>query len=323
MTDFFNKNNVENSLDHHCNQKIRTSFLEKAGVQLDIKREDLIHPVVSGNKFRKLKYNIRQAKAEGFKTLLTFGGAYSNHIAATAAAGKLCGFETIGIIRGAELAVDLEHTLKTNATLRFASENGMQFHFISRASYSNKTSAEFEEELHQKFGSCYSIPEGGTNALAVQGCEEVLTSADVSYDYIACAVGTGGTVSGIINSAGLHQTVLGYPALRGNFLSTEIEKYTSKTNWKLVTDYHFGGYGKLNTALVAFINEFRLETGVLLDPLYTGKMLFGIYDQIRNGFFSKNTRILAIHTGGIQGISGINEILKKKRLPLIAVDYEV
>jgi len=282
-------------------------------ITLAVKREDLIHPFVSGNKFRKLKYNLLQAKLENHKAILTFGGAFSNHIAAVAAAGKAQNIQTIGVIRGEELVSKIDD----NPTLRFARDCGMQFEFVSRENYRLKTEISFIEELHNKYGSFYLIPEGGTNELAVKGCEEILSEADSDYDFICCPVGTGGTISGLINSIRPHQKVLGFPALKGGFLKEEICKFARNDNWDLITGYEFGGYGKVDVALVAFLNQFHAETGILLDPLYTGKMLFGVIDLIRQGYFPKHSKILAIHTGGIQGIEGMNLKLRNKNLPLI------
>lgn len=282
-------------------------------VSLTIKREDLIHPFVSGNKFRKLKYNLIQAKSQNYNTVLTFGGAFSNHIAAVAAAGQEQGFKTIGIIRGDELS---EHQ---NQTLLFAKSCGMQLKFISRENYRLKTEPFFIDQLKQQFGDFYLIPEGGTNALAVKGCEEILTEADSEFDYICCAVGTGGTIAGLINRAKPHQKVLGFPALKGDFLQEEICKFAADGNWELISEYHFGGYGKINEDLIRFINAFYNETKIPLDPVYTGKMIYGITDLIRQDYFPKGSRIIAIHTGGLQGISGMNNLLQHKNLPLI--DY--
>ena len=282
-------------------------------IRLFIKREDLIHPFISGNKYRKLKYNLKEAKRIESKSLLTFGGAFSNHIAAVAFAGKQNGFKTIGIIRGEELA---EKAL-LNPTLQFAKDNGMLFYFISRELYRNKTSIDFKDDLKNKFGDFYLIPEGGTNKLAVQGCEEILTKEDYQYNYICCCVGTGGTISGLINSSQSHQKILGFPALKGDFLSREILKFAKTNNWELISDYHFGGYAKINESLIAFINRFQSDHNILLDPIYTGKMLYGIVDKIQKNQFEKGSKILAIHSGGLQGIVGMNEKLKAKNLPLI------
>ncbi|WP_157485870.1 1-aminocyclopropane-1-carboxylate deaminase/D-cysteine desulfhydrase [Flavobacterium soli] len=290
--------------------------LQKNGITVAIRREDLIHPFVSGNKFRKLKYNLLQAKKENQTTLLTFGGAFSNHIAAVAAAGKQEDFKTIGIIRGDELASKINE----NPTLKFAQENGMQFEFISREDYSNKASSDFLEVLKIKFGDFYLIPEGGTNGLAVKGCEEILTEEDAVFDYICCAVGTGGTISGIINSAQPNQKVLGFPALKGDFLQNEIRNFAKHDNWQLITDYHFGGYGKVNEELVFFLNQFSETTKILLDPIYTGKMIFGVIKLIENNYFPNDSKILVIHTGGIQGIEGMNQLLEKKKLSKINTD---
>ncbi|WP_223033706.1 1-aminocyclopropane-1-carboxylate deaminase/D-cysteine desulfhydrase [Hanstruepera marina] len=280
---------------------------------LFIKPEYQIDAFVSGNKYRKLKYNVIEAESSGFSRLLTFGGAYSNHIAAVAKAGLSKGFKTVGVIRGEEL----EKKVSNNPTLQFAQRCGMQFKFISRGDYRNKTKPDFIHQLKRDFGDFYVIPEGGTNELAVKGCEEILTEEDKVFDFICCPVGTGGTISGLINASEEHQKILGFQALKGDFLQKDIRKFAHKSNWELIADYHFGGYAKINTELVSFINAFKAENSIPLDPIYTGKMLFGIFDLIKNGYFSKDARILAIHTGGLQGIDGMNKLLKKKQMPLI------
>ena len=298
-------------LEHSVNQQI--SLSNEKQVELYIKREDQIHPFVSGNKFRKLKYNLLEAEKLGQKTLLTFGGAYSNHIAATASAGQNSGFNTIGIIRGEELFNQIE----SNPTLRFAKQCGMQFKFVSRDQYKLKTTDAFLEKLKEEFGDFYILPEGGTNTLAIKGCEEILTDEDEIFDYICCSVGTGGTISGLINCSKPSQQVLGFSALKGDFLKQDISKFATKSNWKLITDYHFGGYAKINTELISFINKFKNDYQIPLDPVYTGKMMFGIFDLIEKNHFPKGSKILAIHTGGLQGIEGMNSILKKKNLPIL------
>ncbi|MGM5468650.1 1-aminocyclopropane-1-carboxylate deaminase/D-cysteine desulfhydrase [Flavobacteriaceae bacterium LMO-SS05] len=285
----------------------------KFNIRLYIKREDQIHPVISGNKYRKLKYNLEEAEKLNFKTLLTFGGAYSNHIAAVASAGKEFGFKTIGIIRGEELIDKIE----TNPTLKFTQNCGMRLKFVSREVYRNKTSEKFNEALKVEIGDFYSIPEGGTNALAIKGCEDILQETDNDFDYICCSVGTGGTISGLINCSKPSQQILGFPALKGDFIKEDIGKFAHKKNWKLITDYHFGGYAKINEALISFINEFKSVNHIPLDPIYTGKMMFGIFDLIQKGYFPKESKLLAIHTGGLQGIEGMNLKLKAKGLPLI------
>lgn len=295
------------------NDQIHLSVLKEKNVELWLKREDKIHQFVSGNKFRKLKYNVMEAKQQQKETLLTFGGAYSNHIVATAVAGKISEFNTIGIIRGNELALNLKKHLSENQTLFQAHKNGMQFEFVTRETFRIKNEERFIAELQNKFGDFYLVPEGGTNKLAIKGCEEILTNEDEKFDYICCAVGTGGTVSGLINSAKNHQKVIGFSALKGDFLLDEIKKLTPKReNWKLQTDYHFGGYAKYNEELIRFINDFKLQTNIPLDPIYTGKMLYGIIDLVVKNNIKPNTKILAIHTGGLQGISGINQKLRKQ-----------
>lgn len=289
---------------------------EENGVEVYLKPEYLNHPFISGNKLRKLKYNLLKARELGKDTLLTFGGAFSNHIAAAAAAGEEFGFKTIGVIRGEELVDKIED----NPTLSFAKAKGMRFKFVNRSSYREKTEVTFLEQLKAEFGGFYLVPEGGTNALAVKGCEEILEKEDSSFDYICCAVGTGGTISGIINSSGEHQQVLGFPALKGDFLQEAIGKFVTAKNWSLINDYHFGGYGKVTDELIAFLNKFYEETAIPLDPVYTGKMVFGVYDMVAKGYFKEKARILLIHTGGLQGISGMNKRLKEKNR--MTINYE-
>jgi len=301
-------------------KEVQNQFIDVEGnVRLFLKREDLVHPYISGNKYRKLKYNVAFAKANNYKTLLTFGGAYSNHIAATAVAGKMYDFNTIGVIRGDELGDDLDKTLKENTTLNQAASYGMKFKFISRALYKQKEEKQFLSTLKKEFPDAYILSEGGTNKLAIKGCEEILKPSDLSFDYICCAVGTGGTISGIINATDLSQKVIGFPVLKGDFLMNEIEKYTNKMNWELQQTYHFGGYAKVSEPLVGFINDFKKSYNIALDPIYTGKMMYGIFDLISTGYFSQNSRILAIHTGGLQGIAGINKKLQNKGLKTIDI----
>ncbi|WP_310991288.1 1-aminocyclopropane-1-carboxylate deaminase/D-cysteine desulfhydrase [Aequorivita marina] len=293
-------------------EEIDLSKFGITGHSLVLQREDLIHPFVSGNKFRKLKYNLLAASAENHDTLLTFGGAFSNHIAAVAAAGKEMDFKTIGIIRGEELA----SKSTKNPTLGFAEDCGMQLDYISREAYKMKEAPDFLNHLKEKFGNYYLLPEGGTNALAVKGCEEILPK-DNTFDYICVPVGTGGTIAGLVKASQNHQEVLGFSALKGTFQAAEIQKYTSKTNFEITNSYCFGGYGKIDLDLVRFINEFREKTKIPLDPIYTGKMLYGIMDLLKKGHFKENSRIFAVHTGGLQGIEGMNQKLKKKNLPII------
>ena len=282
-------------------------------VELYLKREDKIHPFISGNKYRKLKFNLIEARNQNKTKLLTFGGAFSNHIAAVAAAGKNLNFSTVGIIRGEELF----SKISKNSTLSFAQNCGMELKFISRDEYRDKTSLKYIDTLKNEFNDFYLVPEGGTNELAVKGCEEIITKEDMRFDYICCPVGTGGTISGLINASSNHQKILGFPVLKGDFLQNDISKFALKSNWKLARNYHFGGYAKINKELVEFINSFKVDYNIQLDPVYTGKMMFGIFDLLKKGYFKKGSKILAIHTGGLQGITGMNTILRQKKLPII------
>ncbi|MFS4483872.1 1-aminocyclopropane-1-carboxylate deaminase/D-cysteine desulfhydrase [Hyunsoonleella sp. 2307UL5-6] len=304
---------IQFDFENSKNQQI--NLVNNTGVELFLKREDQLHPFVSGNKYRKLKYNLKEAKASGCTILLTFGGAFSNHIAAVASAGNILGFNTIGVIRGEEL----QYKIESNPTLSFAKKNGMQFKFVSRAKYREKSSQLFLTELKNEFENFYLIPEGGTNALAVKGCEEILNKNDNDFDVVCCAVGTGGTISGLINCLKPSLQVLGFPALKGSFLHQDISKFVTHKNWDLITDYHFGGYAKVNSELITFINQFKIDYNIQLDPVYTGKMMYGVLDLIQKNYFPEGSKILAIHTGGLQGIDGMNAILKKKQLPLIQV----
>lgn len=284
-------------------QEITEPWMLDKGLQLFIKREDVIHPFVSGNKWRKLKYNLEAAKAGGHDSLLTFGGAYSNHIYATSAAAAENGFKAIGIIRGEELAEK-----PRNPTLQFAEEQGMQLHFVTREDYRSKTSQDFVKKLREKFGKFYLIPEGGTNQLAINGASEIMEGEVFGYDYICSSVGTGGTLAGIAVGAQSFQQIVGFSVLKGSFLKDEVEKHlqlynsTGKNNnWSIINNYHFGGYAKTTPELLTFMNEFEKTQQILLDPIYTAKMMFGIYDMIRKNKFSPGKKILAIHTGGLQG----------------------
>ena len=295
--------------------EILLPVLKDHDISLHLRREDLSHPLLSGNKYRKLKYNVQEAVSLKHHRLITFGGAYSNHIPATAYAAKEKGLEAIGIIRGEELS----SSWGDNPTLFTAHQLGMRFKFITREEYRRKKNDEFLNNLLQLYGPAYLIPEGGTNALAIKGCEEILEKTDEEFDVICCSVGTGGTLAGLSNAAKKHQQVLGFPALKGDFLQKDICKFAQNKNWTLCNEYHFGGYAKVTRELVTFINEFKELTGVPLDPVYTGKMMFGILDKVAKGEFKKGCSILAIHTGGLQGIEGMNGYLKKKKLPLLTI----
>ena len=266
-------------------------------VQLTIKRLDLIHPQISGNKFFKLKYNLLAAQQQGFSQVLTFGGAFSNHIAATAFAAQHFGFQSIGMIRGEELA-----SQPFNPTLQTAQDLGMQLNFVSRTKYRLRHQAEYLQQLQQQYPQAFIIPEGGSNALAIQGTQEILSPDDLeNYDVICCAVGTGGTLAGIIESSSEQQHVLGFSALKGDFLKHDIQQWTDKSNWSLTDAYCCGGYAKITPKLLHFMQQFEQQHHIPLEQVYTAKMMMGLLDLIQYHHFPAHTRILAIHTGGLQG----------------------
>ena len=274
---------------------------------ITIKREDLIHPQVSGNKFRKLKYNVQEALTNGATALVTFGGAYSNHLAATAAAGNALKIQTYGFVRGDELEMKAR-----NPTLTFCEAQGMQLHFISRKAYRLKEQAKVFKAFLENNSTAYVIPEGGTNALAVSGCREIITSEDSNFTTICCPVGTGGTFSGLIQAAP-EQEVLGFVVVQDPEIANTVQSFAGMNkNWELLYEHGFGGYGAFPPELITFINGFYEKYEILLDPLYTGKMLFGIFTLIKNKQWRWGNNILIIHTGGIQGIQGANQRLEQQ-----------
>ena len=286
-------------------QEISLPILKEKDIRVFVKRLDKIHPFFSGNKRFKLKYNLIEAKKLGHKTLLTFGGAYSNHIAATAYAAKENCFKSIGIIRG-------EGHLPLNSTLCLARENGMELHYVSRADYRLKSTSIFLDKLKEKFGNFYLLPEGGANELAIKGAEEILDASDIQ-DYICCPVGTGGTISGIINTANSMQQVIGFTAIKGSDdLLKEVMCWTNYKYFKFINSYSYGGYAKVSKKLIQFINEFHKIQDIPLDAVYTGKMMMGILDLVAKDYFPKGSSILAIHTGGLQGNKGMSERFRIK-----------
>jgi len=285
--------------------------LDRAGVRLFLKRDDLIDPHLGGNKWRKLKYNLVQAHEQQEATLLTFGGAYSNHIYAVAAAGKRFGLRTIGVIRG-------EPSSAANATLSFARSCGMHLYFVDRAAYRRKHEAEFIAQLRDRFGPHFLLPEGGSNTLALPGCAEIVAELDAQlpsgYDVLATPVGSGGTLAGLASGlVGRTTQALGFAVLKGGQgLVDDVSQLLASAGsaagqWRIDQNYHFNGYARCNETLFAFIKNFRASTGVQLDPIYNGKMLYGLFDQIRLGAFARGTTLVALHTGGLQGWAGISE----------------
>jgi 1-aminocyclopropane-1-carboxylate deaminase/D-cysteine desulfhydrase-like pyridoxal-dependent ACC family enzyme len=288
-------------------QEITHPLFTEKKVQVHVLRLDVLQPEIGGNKYFKLKYNLEQARLGNHSTLLSFGGAYSNHIAALANAGKIYGFKTIGVIRGEELEI------KSNKTLLQASKNGMQLHFINRELYRNKNDTNFIETLHQKFGNFYLIPEGGSNTLAVKGCKEIINLIPFHADYICCAVGTGGTITGIHLSSENNQNIIGIPVIKNaTFLVDDIQSLKQQYNYQisnevpngkleLIFDYHFGGYAKSTKELLQFKATFQNEFQIPLDKIYTAKLFYAIFDLIKKDFFQVGQKIILVHTGGLQG----------------------
>ncbi|TPG64500.1 1-aminocyclopropane-1-carboxylate deaminase/D-cysteine desulfhydrase [Hymenobacter nivis] len=276
------------------------------GVRLLLWRDDLMSPDLPGNKARKLKYNLREARRLGHGRLLTFGGAYSNHLAAVAAAGRLHGFTTVGLVRG-------EAAGAPNPTLARCAADGMALHYLDRATYRRRAEPAFLAEMQARFGPAYLLPEGGTNALALKGMAELAAEIrqHVAFDALAVAVGTGGTLAGLLTGLRGPETAVGVAALKnGGFLKDDIDALTRAatgqvfSNYALATGYHFGGYAKYSADLLAFIQQFEDRHSVLLDPIYTGKLLFGVLDLIGQGHFAPGSTVVAVHTGGLQAWAG-------------------
>jgi 1-aminocyclopropane-1-carboxylate deaminase len=281
----------------------------RQGVRLLLWRDDLLNPALPGNKARKLKYNLQAAQAGGHQRLLTFGGAYSNHLAAVAAAGRLYGFATTGLVRG-------EEHQPLNPTLARCVADGMQLHYLDRTTYRRRAEPGLLAEIQRQFGPAYLLPEGGTNALALPGVAELIGELRQHTDFnaVAVAAGTGGTLAGLalgLAEVGHPARALGVAALKGgDFLRADIDALTraatgqALTNYELHTGYHFGGYAKLPPELRAFIRQFEADYGVLLDPIYTGKLLFGVLDLLAQGHFAPGSTVVAVHTGGLQAWAG-------------------
>lgn len=281
--------------------QIKHQLFGEHGLKVFIKRDDLIHPIISGNKWRKLKYLLKQAQTENKTHLITFGGAYSNHLLATAAAAAKFGFKSTGFVRGEEV---------NNDTLFLCRLHGMNLIFTDRESYRDKPAL---FKLHfANDNNAFFIDEGGASALAAKGCSELINELPETYGHIFCACGTGTTAAGIIN--GLSEQKLptkfhGIPVLKnGEFLRSEIDNFLERPSaYHLHTDYHFGGYGKINDELIKFVKQFVAETGILIEPIYTGKMLYALYDLASKNYFKPGSRILVIHTGGIWGLLGMKD----------------
>lgn len=298
------------NLPKHKIPIIEISIGKKA--RLFIKREDLTHPEISGNKYWKMFYNVKKylEREVSERKIITFGGAFSNHIAAAAALGKEFGIETLGIIRGDEL----ENTWQENPTLSLAYQNGMTFRFVTRETYRDKEI--LMKNLQEEFPESLVVPEGGTNENAVEGIQFMLNEETQDFDYLCSAIGTGGTLSGISKFAEEHQKVLGFKAVKDESLEKRILNFSKRQNFTIF-DASDGGFGKITDENIRFINKFYHDFGIILEPVYTGKMLRKIFELIEEDYFPENSKILAFHTGGLQGIKGANEMLKKKNRNLI------
>ena len=292
-----------------------TQISLQKNIQLFLKREDLIHAQISGNKYWKLFYNINsyldQNPANPF--IITSGGAFSNHIAAVAALGKEYQLKTLGIIRGEEL----QDKWQENPTLKLAHQNGMDFRFVSREEYKNKET--LTQILEKEFPNALIIPEGGTNKHAVEGIKFMLTEETKRFDYLCSAVGSGGTIAGISKFAEENQKILGFKVVDDQSLYNKVSELSTRNNFELI-EAHDGKYGKITDENIRFINDFKQNYGIQLDPIYTGKMMRKLFELIEEDYFPVGTKILAFHTGGLQGISGANELLKKQNRGLIDIN---
>jgi 1-aminocyclopropane-1-carboxylate deaminase len=283
-------------------QSLSAEWSDSDSVQVDMLRLDLVHPVISGNKWFKLKHNIAAAKTSGSKTILSFGGAYSNHLIATAAAARASGIAAIGIVRG-------DDKQELTETLRQCEDRGMQLHFVSRGEYKQKEEAAWLEYLFEKFDNPFIIPEGGANEWGRKGAGDIAALVPASYTHVCLSVGTGTTFSGLRNALPVTMQLLGFAPMKGgNYLADEIRghlKDDCDVNWLLFDQWHFGGFGKWNSELLQFMNEFYRINNIPLDIVYTGKMMFGVKQLIEKEQFPGGSEILCIHTGGLQGNSPV------------------
>ena len=293
-------------------QEIRCTELDANGLRLLVKRDDLLawskNSALCGNKWRKLKYNLAAAKAQNQSHLLSFGGAYSNHLAAVAEAAQVLGFQATGVVRG-------EETLPLNPTLEFVQNCGMQLIYVSREAYRHKSEPDFLPSIGIDPACVFVLPEGGTNAAALRGCRELAEEiqAQTDADYITLACGTGGTLAGIVSGLKGSCKALGFSVLKGDFHQKEVASLLLETgtesccDWQVETAYHFGGYAKWKPELLDFMRDFKSQYGIALDPVYTSKMMYGVFDLIKNGSFPRGSTIVAVHTGGLQGLAGFEQ----------------
>lgn len=274
---------------------------------VDVLRLDLIHPIISGNKWFKLKYNLQQITDLGFKQVLTFGGPYSNHLVATAAAAKYFGISSVGIVRG-----EFDET-QLSPTMQACKEFGMQLIFVSRADYSKKNESAFLNQLQTQYPNAFIIPEGGANEWGRKGCVEINKYISDSYTHICCSIGSGTTFTGLCNAAADHQQLIGFvPMKQGNYLTKDISDWVNKkktSNWQLTDEFHFGGFGKYNQELLNFMNTMYFQFRLPLDFVYTAKMMMGVKVLSERDFFPAQSRIICIHSGGLQGNNSIQSYI--------------
>jgi 1-aminocyclopropane-1-carboxylate deaminase len=304
------KNIFENPRPPSPLVELQSAIFDRRHLRLLVKRDDLLHPHISGNKWRKLKHNLLEARRLGAKKLITFGGAYSNHLAAVAAAGVEFGFSTLGIVRG-------ERVEPLNPTLKYVEKCGMELMYVSRTNFRKKSNTSILENLKINFEASYVIPEGGTNCLALPGVAELVDEIESQLGglpgYVCTACGTGGTLAGLVSGLKGRSMALGISVLKGDFLKNEVANLLetcgepARDNWQINIGFHFGGYAKFKPELIDFINHFKKTYGIPLDPVYTGKLFYAIFDLAEKGFFEKNATIVLLHTGGLQGVAGFNE----------------
>ena len=284
--------------------------LSKKPFTFYVKRDDLIDPLVSGNKWRKLKYNVEQSRHKSCDGILTFGGAYSNHLVATAKACHRAGLRSVGFVRGEELTPD------SNPTLIDCASFGMELVFVSRDEYRQKEDWDYINGVRHGFPSFHIVPEGGANFYGVIGCQEILKETTNDFDHVFLSAGTGTTAAGVILSAGAHTKIHVVSALKGDFMEDQVTKMLNSVCFdeELVSELkektvfedstHFGGYAKTTLELTEFISDFEAQTSLSLDPVYTGKAMYCLIDQWRKGIIKDQKKVLFIHTGGLQGKRG-------------------
>ena len=282
-------------------KELKLNINNSNNIKLFIKREDLIHDIVSGNKWRKLNYNFKYIKEKKIKKILSFGGAYSNHLHALSWLAKKNNIKSFGLVRGCELSIE-------NPTLSFCKKNKMDLFFLNRSTYrNNKYNNPIFKKIIKSEENVFVIPEGGFNEFGIKGCEEIMNEVNEHYDIICCSIGSGCTAVGIIKSLKFDQSFLGFSSFKNNSQIKNIISEKVKTmNWEINSEYNFGGFGQVNNELKKFIKDFKNTYAIMLDPIYTSKLFFGLFDMISKNKLPKDSRILALHTGGLQGLQGVN-----------------